>query len=349
MKFSIIVPIFNCQKYLTKCINSLRNQTYKNLEIICIDDGSTDNSKQIIEEFSKQDKRIKLITQQNQGVSVARNNGIKIATGEYIMFVDADDWLDFNTCEILYHILQNQNEIDIIWFQTRVWENPHFSKYQKTPLLKNKFYRFSDKIFETYKSFTFLSACDKSYKTSFLKQNNILFTHGIKCFEDGIFVTKVFLSNPQIYMLNIHLYNYLMNHNSVTHKNAYDVLKMNLEGYYSLQNMFSTSKVDFLDKVKIMSFDYFLNNICSLWTNLYFSKYKQEYLDILNTIENAIKNLIENNSDKLLGLQNLKFNKQISKYHLSWLYWKIVRPICKYCIVLPYRKLKYLLGGKNEK
>ena len=126
MKFSIIVPIFNCQKYLTKCINSLRNQTYKNLEIICIDDGSTDNSKQIIEEFSKQDKRIKLITQQNQGVSVARNNGIKIATGEYIMFVDADDWLDFNTCEILYHILQNQNEIDIIWFQTRVWENPHF-------------------------------------------------------------------------------------------------------------------------------------------------------------------------------------------------------------------------------
>ena len=93
MKISIIVPIYNVKPYLEQCILSIINQTYLNLEIILVNDGSTDGSLLICENFAKKDDRIVLITQQNMGLSSARNLGIEIATGEYIMFVDSDDWI----------------------------------------------------------------------------------------------------------------------------------------------------------------------------------------------------------------------------------------------------------------
>lgn len=94
IKISVIVPVFNAEKYLKMCLNSLVSQTLKNIEIICIDDGSTDNSLAILDKFKSKDNRIKIIKQKNYGVSMARNNGISEAQGEYIGFVDADDWVD---------------------------------------------------------------------------------------------------------------------------------------------------------------------------------------------------------------------------------------------------------------
>lgn len=101
-KISIIVPVYNTEKYLDKCISSLINQTLKEIEIICINDGSTDNSLKILEKFASKDKRIKIFSQENQGQSAARNFGIKHATGEYLGFVDADDWVDLKYFEELY-------------------------------------------------------------------------------------------------------------------------------------------------------------------------------------------------------------------------------------------------------
>ena len=98
---SIIVPVFNVEKYLEKCLDSLLNQTYKKIEIICINNGSTDKSGEILKQYSKIDDRIVIITQANQGVSVARNEGIKKAKGNYIMFVDSDDWIDKDTCTFI--------------------------------------------------------------------------------------------------------------------------------------------------------------------------------------------------------------------------------------------------------
>ena len=89
---SIIVPVYKAEKYLVQCVNSLLNQTYKNLEIILIDDGSPDNSGKMCDAFERNDQRIYVIHQTNRGVSAARNAGIRVATGEYICFVDADDW-----------------------------------------------------------------------------------------------------------------------------------------------------------------------------------------------------------------------------------------------------------------
>ncbi len=111
-KVSIIVPIYNVEEYLSKCLNSLINQTLKDIEIICINDGSTDNSNKILDEFGQKDKRIIIITNENKGTSAARNTGIEKATGEYIAFVDSDDWV----CDDFYENLYNaaiKNHADI--------------------------------------------------------------------------------------------------------------------------------------------------------------------------------------------------------------------------------------------
>lgn len=96
IKLSIIVPIYNAQNHLKKCIESIINQTEKDIEIILIDDGSTDDSLKICNEYQRKDFRINVIHQNNSGVSIARNQGIKIAKGEYIGFVDSDDWIDLD-------------------------------------------------------------------------------------------------------------------------------------------------------------------------------------------------------------------------------------------------------------
>lgn len=99
---SVIVPVYNVEQYLEKCIDSIINQTYKNLEIILIDDGSTDSSGKICDSYAARDKRIKVIHQENGGLAVVRNIGVSAASGEYIMFVDSDDYIDTEIVQFLY-------------------------------------------------------------------------------------------------------------------------------------------------------------------------------------------------------------------------------------------------------
>lgn len=110
---SIIVPIYNTAKYLPKCLDSIITQTYKNLEIILINDGSTDNSGEIIKKYTKKDKRIKTINQENQGQSNARNNGLKIASGNYISFIDSDDTIEPNFIEKLLNTYDDNTSLSV--------------------------------------------------------------------------------------------------------------------------------------------------------------------------------------------------------------------------------------------
>ena len=102
IKVSIIIPVYNVEKYLQKCLESLVNQTLKEIEIICINDGSTDKSEEILKIFAQKDDRIIVVNKENEGQSVARNVGIKLAKGEFLGFVDSDDWVDLDFFEKLY-------------------------------------------------------------------------------------------------------------------------------------------------------------------------------------------------------------------------------------------------------
>ena len=116
---SIVLPIYNVEKYLPKCLDSVTGQSYQNIEIICVNDGSPDGSEQIVAEYMKKDSRIVLINQKNQGLSGARNTGIEAAKGEYVVFLDSDDWLDPETVETAVYEARNENAQLVMWSYVR--------------------------------------------------------------------------------------------------------------------------------------------------------------------------------------------------------------------------------------
>ena len=125
VKISVIVPVYNVEKFLHVCLNSVLNQTYPDFEIICIDDASTDSSLEILEYFFQKDSRIKIIKQDfNQGPGHSRNCGLNVAKGKYIFFLDGDDWIDFNTFEVLIK-KADENDLDLLFFNEIhfLWEN----------------------------------------------------------------------------------------------------------------------------------------------------------------------------------------------------------------------------------
>ncbi|MBE6272545.1 MAG: glycosyltransferase family 2 protein [Bacteroides sp.] len=126
---SIIVPVYNVAPYLPQCLDSLVNQTYRDLEIICVNDGSTDGSLAILKEYAKVDERIKIISRENRGISCSRNEALDIVQGEWTMFVDSDDWIDSNTCESALNLaLQHQADV-IMWAYMREYRNQSLPKY----------------------------------------------------------------------------------------------------------------------------------------------------------------------------------------------------------------------------
>ena len=133
-KISIIVPGYNAEKFARECIESVINQTYTNLEIILVDDGSKDSTGEIFEEYAKRDRRVIVIHQENKGISEARNAGLDKATGEYIMFIDADDLYEENTCELLYNEIKRTDADYVIGnyihitYEGEKWDDPVFDQ-----------------------------------------------------------------------------------------------------------------------------------------------------------------------------------------------------------------------------
>ena len=172
-KISIIIPVYNVEKYLAECLDSLINQTLKDIEILCIDDGSKDNSLEILNEYAAKDDRIKVFAQKNSGPGAARNLGIQHAKGEYLTFVDSDDWLKENAMEVVYNCAIEKNT-DMLFFSGI---NYYDEFYQETVFLKNVIVDKELINFEnSYRSCLGLpvSTYGKLYKTEFLKKNNII-------------------------------------------------------------------------------------------------------------------------------------------------------------------------------
>lgn len=203
VKLSIIIPIYNVEKYLPQCIESCVNQTLKDIEIILINDGSTDNSLDICKKYTKEDSRIKLISKENEGVSVARNQGINVAVGEYIQFVDADDWLEQDCCKLAYDMTQ-MHSADIVYFGFYSVENG--KKYTKNLEMLEKLKTGTvDKI--ALKSHLY-TIWDRIYKKDFLNKHGIRFVNMLKTAEDGIFNFYCSCFNPVKSYLPEALYNY---------------------------------------------------------------------------------------------------------------------------------------------
>lgn len=236
LQFSIIIPIYNVEKYLERCIESVINQTYSNIEIILVDDGSSDNCPQICDEYREKDFRIKVLHKQNGGLSDARNEGLKIANGDYVLFVDSDDYIEKDTCEKFCAFIDKGADIlvgdgivsggncDI----GHIKELGEFKSYDfiKKSLIENKF----PKVVWV-----------NLYRRAFLCEKDLNFKKGI-LHEDENFTPKAFLQADTVIYTGICFYNYIIRENSITTqkdktKNAIDVYDTCVELYSIYKNL----------------------------------------------------------------------------------------------------------------
>jgi len=206
MKISFIVPVYNVELYLEECLNSLVNQTYNNIEIIVVNDGSTDSSLLILKKYAEKDRRIVLIDKKNGGLSTARNTGLIYATGEYIFFVDSDDYIPLDSAEKISKTIGNNNNIDIITFS---WCYVYSNKMCKIDNLNiNGKYVGKDFMISAMTSGQFrASVCCKVFSRFFLSQYQIEFIPGI-LYEDLFYSIKSFLNAKCIISIPDCLYYY---------------------------------------------------------------------------------------------------------------------------------------------
>ena len=269
-KVSVIIPAYNTEQYIAKCLKSLISQTLKEIEIIVINDGSTDSTLEIINEFAAADGRIKVISQENKKQGAARNRGMEIAAGEYIGFVDSDDWVDPDFYEKLYNAVKKDNfDIAVTSIikhkEKKLQYNIHCKKEVAASDLKQKIKLCEDK------KHRFFSIYNKIYKASLIKDNDIFFSDGIVC-EDIIFSIKTLYFSGKIITVPGVCYHYTYNVNSAINGKDIDNSKKNahVKAYSEL--------VEFAKKYNIKLYER-LNYTESSWkfcTKVYRGVYKSK-------------------------------------------------------------------------
>ena len=260
-KVSVIVPLYNAEDYLNKCLTSLINQTFSDIEIICIDDGSTDDSMKILKEFAENDERIIIVKKEHSNAGEARNEGLRIARGQYLAFTDADDFAEPDMIERAYKTAEKQSA-DIVWFRSRMYD--HFlSEYADCPWTLRPHEMPANRPFsasEASEKIFNMGSCtpwDKLFKSSFIFDNGITF-QSVTTSNDMVFTFGALSLANRITTIEDILYNQRVNHLKVLSTNVYNTtlnyykalsgLKEFLIGhgvYESFEKSFKNWAVDF--------------------------------------------------------------------------------------------------------
>lgn len=213
---SAIIPVYNSEKYIKKCIDSLIKQTLKNIEIILINDGSSDDSLRILRQYEKGDERIVVIDQKNNGPSSARNKGIDIAKGEYISFIDSDDWVDETMFEEMYNSAKENNSDLVICDMKLVNKDEETYITGLNYPIRNLSERAMKEIIfkELLSNSQFNSMANKIFRTSIIKKNNIRLDKDIYYAEDWLFNVEFFRRSKKISYINKAFYYYRRGHES---------------------------------------------------------------------------------------------------------------------------------------
>lgn len=241
VKFSIVVPIYNVEKYIGELIESLQKQTLKDIEIILVDDGSPDNSGKICDDYAAGDDRITVIHKKNAGVSAARNDGLAIATGEYIMFCDSDDWLPLDALQKLYEEGKRTNADIVIGevYQSKNGNNTIARFYEKYFTTRDEVFikkMIQADFYKTYcpmphpvgPAFGYGGPWNKAVKLSLIKENNIKFDVRVKGIFDDIIYTAYILANAKtVSYIQEPVYYYRLIPNSITRTYKANALEIN--------------------------------------------------------------------------------------------------------------------------
>ena len=218
MRFSIIIPVYNVERYLRECLDSVLSQSFADWEAVCVNDGSTDGSASILEEYASRDPRFKVMAQPNGGLSAARNSGMKASSGEYILFLDSDDWLETNALERIADVLNGE---DLLCFSGRRYFE-ETKTFNPTDKLTEKTYESGMAYYNEnallHRDFAFVCVVLRTYKRSFLLENGLRFKEGI-FHEDNLFTPKACYYAGKVRQIADCLYSYRVRANSITDSN----------------------------------------------------------------------------------------------------------------------------------
>jgi glycosyltransferase involved in cell wall biosynthesis len=231
---TIIIPVFNDEKNISRCINSVLSQTYTDFECLIIDDGSTDKTSSICDDYSKKDKRIKVFHKENEGISKTRQYGIDHANGEYVYFIDSDDWIESSFASCIIDIINN-NKHDLIFFDyiKNYTNNKNIYKSQNPFSLDNNI------IIKLILEKRILSCTwNFLYKKEFIINNKVFFNKNINYGEDTLFILELMLNNPNIFYINKAYYHHFINESSYTRTNLKQKYKDRILFYNCLSDLF---------------------------------------------------------------------------------------------------------------
>ena len=283
---TVVIPVYNVEKYLKRCIDSILVQEWKNYNILLVDDGSTDNSPQICEDYAKAYDIISVIHKENGGLSEARNTGISNAEGEYVYFLDSDDWIEPNTFSDLAEVIES-DQYDIISF------NPEFVKSEhdiiKSDSKRTKRLTGKETLIDMF-SYGFITgfATDKIYRKALFTKNTIQFPVG-KYYEDLGTNYKLFLAAKKVYATNQKYYHYLIdNPDSITQ--SWNEQKFSdMFGFY--KDIFYSDFVrSQLNKEELqISQRYYVNGLIHILASLYKSKLDKNYGEITSEVKQELE------------------------------------------------------------
>lgn len=308
MKFSIIVPVYNVEKYIEKCLSSILNQSYVNYEVIIVNDGTKDNSQSIIDTFVSKDSRFKSYVKDNGGLSDARNFGVSKAKGDYLLFIDSDDYIEKDLLKLLYNTILN-NHADIIRYNLNVVDENYnlilknsdirLSGNKKNNILKNKFVE---------------PAWLYAYKVDFFKSNQFQFPKG-KIHEDFYLTLLILDKAKSVDILNYNGYNYVQRENSIMSNKDYSKIKKRVKDFIehnefhrkNIKNKYilSYSNKSLLFKVRELKGKDFKNEIDEITSHI--NDFKLKPLSIKDFIYNIY---LKKNYTKIIEQKNREFYKE---------------------------------------
>lgn len=333
-KVSVIIPVYNVEKYLEQCLDSVINQTLKDIEIICVNDETQDNSLEILKQYAKKDNRIKIINTANHGLGAARNYGFDQATGDYIFFLDSDDWIKETALEKLYNKI-TESELDMVFYQMINYidednslVNDHIYDHeglQHDNLHEREFFTYKD--VEEHLFTIPVTAYSKLYKKSFLLDNNFRFPEGI-LYEDNEFFYDAFFNCRKAGFIKEHLLYRRRHKNSITGKfnkrhvemitamnntlkifiknNKYELFKQNV-----INHTFSNVIRRFMDSPLYFK-DYFFKKIKKDFIG--FNELKNDFKENLTESNKLIFNLI-NKNDYYIKFDS-EYNLAMANYYI---------------------------------
>lgn len=302
MKFSIIVPVYNVEDYLDKCLNSIKEQTYKNFEVIIVNDESPDNSQKIIDKYTKKDQRFKCYNKKNGGVSSARNHGLKYVKGDYLIFIDGDDYIDKYLLEKLNKELEKQNYDMIRFSYSKVDESGNIIKEinikeennDKNSVIKEIL---NNELVDVMWLYT--------YNIDFFKKNKFTFTEG-RIHEDYGLILLILSKAKTMKIINYQGYYYVQRENSIMNSITYDKLKRRVDDFYYFYLIHKKElKDNYIDKL-LLSFS---ASCMIVKCNELNDKDLDEYLKLLKknkTINDIYGNTLKRKLKKIYLRLNLK-------------------------------------------